>query len=120
MGGQVHRFGDSVGCYIGTGETVYLSARDARAFGLALLKVATSIDKESFVDSPSLTQRFDFEPAPRNAVYSLAYWVPEERFWQFAGEGRLQWVRDRKKTLRESMPGYRFRIRAIKESNNGD
>lgn len=55
MSGQVHRFHDTVGTYIGTGPTVYLSPKEARAMARALLKAARSIDRERFVNSSGNT-----------------------------------------------------------------
>jgi len=52
----VHRFGDSVALFVGTGETVYLTARDARRFTRAINEVIRSFDKgQSFVESTCRT-----------------------------------------------------------------
>lgn len=52
---QTHRFHNSVAIWIGTGETVYLTARDARKLAKAINKTVRSIDRESFLDSPDLS-----------------------------------------------------------------
>lgn len=59
---QVHRFGDYVAVYIGTGETVYLNPKQARQFAKAINKAARSCDTESFTDSKDCTASFDFSP----------------------------------------------------------
>ena len=48
---QVHRFRDTVAGYLGTGETIYLTPKEARALAKALNACARSIEKESFVNS---------------------------------------------------------------------
>lgn len=58
---QVHRFRDSVAVWIGTGETVYMTPRDARRFARAINKAAKSCESESFADSTCGTAAFDFE-----------------------------------------------------------
>ena len=57
---QVHRFGDMVAVYIGTGETVYLSPKEARQLTRAINGVARSCDQEPFAESKGLTARFTF------------------------------------------------------------
>lgn len=52
---QVHRFGDSVAAYIGTGPTVYMTAREARAMARALVKAARSVEREGFAQSSGTT-----------------------------------------------------------------
>lgn len=61
--GQVHRFGDYVAVYIGTGETVYLDPKQARAVARALTKAARSCDLEDFASSTCGTVIFDFSEA---------------------------------------------------------
>lgn len=60
---QVHRFRDAVGLYVGTGETVYISAKDARKIAKALQTVARSCDRETFVESTCGTHSFEMESA---------------------------------------------------------
>lgn len=57
---QVHRFRDMVAVYIGTGETVYLSPKEARQMTRAINRVAKSCDQEPFSESEGLTARFIF------------------------------------------------------------
>lgn len=59
--GQVHRFRDSVCLYVGTGETVYVSAADARKIARALNKAAKSCTSEPFAQSSGLTFSFSFQ-----------------------------------------------------------
>lgn len=60
--GQVHRFRDYIAVYIGTGETVYLDPKQARAFSRAINKVCKSCETESFSQSTCGTSHFDFSP----------------------------------------------------------
>ena len=48
---QVHRFRDKVAAYLGGGETVYMTPKEARQLARALNKAAKSCETESFVDS---------------------------------------------------------------------
>lgn len=48
---QVHRFRDKVAVYVGKGETVYLSPKNARKLARALNVAARSVDRESFAES---------------------------------------------------------------------
>lgn len=57
---QCHRHRDNVGLYIGTGQTVYIGAKDARKLARALNKIARSIDSEPFAQSSGLTASFTF------------------------------------------------------------
>ena len=59
---QVHRFGDYVAVYIGTGETVYLEPKQARALSRAINKAAKSCETETFSQSTCGTAHFDFSP----------------------------------------------------------
>ena len=38
----------------------------------------------------------------KEATYSVSYWVPRERYWQFAGEGSQAWAKDRETFLRDT------------------
>lgn len=49
--GQIHRFHDHIGMYLGTGETVYLTKKQARAIARQLNKAAKDIDMRRFGDS---------------------------------------------------------------------
>jgi hypothetical protein len=57
---QVHRFGDMVAVYIGTGETVYLLPKEARQLTRAINRVARSCEREVFTKSEGLTASFTF------------------------------------------------------------
>ena len=56
---QVHRFRDRVAVFVGDGETVYLSPKNARKLARALNAAARSCDTESFADSAGLTVTID-------------------------------------------------------------
>lgn len=58
--GQVHRFRDCVAAYVGNGETVYMTAKEARAFARALNRAARSVEREPFGKSQGLTQALAF------------------------------------------------------------
>jgi hypothetical protein len=51
MAWQVHRFNDAVAVWVGTGQTVYMSVKQAEALAKALRTAAKSIKTERFVDS---------------------------------------------------------------------
>lgn len=59
---QVHRFRDHVAVYVGTGETVYIEPKQAKALAKALNKVARSCESEGFAESTAGTHEFDFSP----------------------------------------------------------
>lgn len=48
---SVHRFRNTVGVYVGSGETQYLTARQARELAKALTVAARSVEREKFTDS---------------------------------------------------------------------
>lgn len=50
---NTHRFHDNVAIWIGDGETVYLTAKDARKLARAINKTVRSIERESYLDSPN-------------------------------------------------------------------
>lgn len=60
---QVHRFRDHVAVYLGTGETVYLTPREARQFTRAINRVAKSCEGETFAESTCGTAAFTFGEA---------------------------------------------------------
>lgn len=64
---QVHRFRDSVAAWLGTGETVYMSPREARQLARALNKVARSVDRESFINSSGNTTSIEIGGNARGA-----------------------------------------------------
>ena len=59
----VHRFHDSVAIWIGTGETVYLTTKDARKLSRAINKTCRSIERERYLDSSDLTFSLEGEQA---------------------------------------------------------
>ena len=58
--GQVHRFRDAVAAYVGSGETVYMTAREARIMARALIKAARSVDMVPFHRSAGETVTLAF------------------------------------------------------------
>lgn len=58
---QVHRFRECVTIWLGTGETVYLSAKDARKLSGAINKTARDIEARSFGNSQCGTHSFEFQ-----------------------------------------------------------
>lgn len=60
---QVHRFGDAIALYIGTGETVYLSVKDARKLSGAINRTARSVERETFIKSTCGTFHLEAECA---------------------------------------------------------
>lgn len=58
--GQVHRFRDSVAAWLGTGETVYMTAGEARAMARALVRAAQSVEREPFGQSGGTTKALSF------------------------------------------------------------
>lgn len=57
---QVHRFRDDVAIYLGKGETVYLTPKEARQLSAAINRAAKSCETETFTESTCGTTRFDF------------------------------------------------------------
>lgn len=57
---SVHRFRDYVAVHVGTGETVYLEPKQAKALARALNKVARDCENEAFSDSTVGTISLDF------------------------------------------------------------
>lgn len=58
---QVHRYRDSVAVYLGKGQTVYLTPKEARQFARAINKTAKSCQSETFAQSTCGTTEFAFE-----------------------------------------------------------
>ena len=48
---QVHRFREKVAVYVGGGETIYMSAKNARKLARALNAAARSCERETFAES---------------------------------------------------------------------
>ena len=51
LSAAVHRFRDNAAVHVGTGETAYLTPKQARALARALYKVARDIDNRAFTES---------------------------------------------------------------------
>jgi hypothetical protein len=66
MGAQIHRFGDSVAGWLGTGETVYMTPADARKIGKALIAAAKDVEACKFTESPFKTVSLQLEPNARS------------------------------------------------------
>lgn len=64
--GQVHRFRDAVAASLGTGETVYMSAGEARAMARALVRAAQSVEREPFGQSGGTTKALAFSDWQRS------------------------------------------------------
>lgn len=58
---QIHRFRDKVAIYVGTGETVYLTPREAYQLGQHLTIFAQDCEFVEFVDSDKSTFTIEFE-----------------------------------------------------------
>lgn len=57
QGWQVHRFGDCVAAYLGTGETVYLTPQAARQLARALNGAARDVAAVKFTESQFKTKQ---------------------------------------------------------------
>ena len=58
---QIHRYGDKVAIYIGTGQTVYLTPKEAKAIAKVLNAGARNIREEpKFSQSNFKTVEFEF------------------------------------------------------------
>lgn len=57
---QVHRFGDCVALYVGTGQTVYVTPADAKCIAKTLNRAATDVTQSTFQNSKFTTTKFDF------------------------------------------------------------
>jgi len=51
LNAAVHRFRDRAAVHVGTGETAYLTPKQARALARALYKIARDIDNRAFTES---------------------------------------------------------------------
>ena len=58
---QVHRLHEKVAFYTVTGETVYMTVKEARAFAGAIFKAARSIERETYAQSTGLTFNMEFQ-----------------------------------------------------------
>ena len=61
---QVHRFGDKVAIYIGTGATVYLTADEALQLGRQLMDCACDVQHLKFSSSTFHTFSLGVEGLP--------------------------------------------------------
>ncbi len=53
---QTHRFRDVIAVCIGTGETVYMTTKQARALSGGINAACRSVEREQFADSRGLTR----------------------------------------------------------------
>jgi hypothetical protein len=51
MGAQIHRYGEKVAIYLGSGNTSYLLPRDAKRIAKHLIECAKDIEKKEFKES---------------------------------------------------------------------
>lgn len=76
---QVHRFRNAVAIYVGTGETVYLTAQAASDIAEALRVCAENVRTEqSFAHSSFTTRTFVLEDGRKQAVALVATDETEE------------------------------------------
>lgn len=54
LSAAVHRFRDQVAVHVGTGETVYLTQRQARTLARELYRTARDIDNRAFAESDAV------------------------------------------------------------------
>jgi hypothetical protein len=91
-----------------------------RQFGRESRGFTSDVDGQRWLDIPFAYEPF-WEKKARGAkkahakvkesTHSVSYWVPKERFWQFAGEGSQQWANERAKWLRDR--DHKVRIRKL-------
>lgn len=60
--GQIHRFHDLAAIHIGASPTEYLTPKEARKIGKALIECARSIEKDSFCGCSFETKNFQLLP----------------------------------------------------------
>jgi len=68
MSAQVHRFGDCVAASLGTGETVYLTPKDAKKLARTLNACASNVKASRFVDSEFTTVGLELEDTGHNGT----------------------------------------------------
>jgi hypothetical protein len=67
MNAQIHRYGDKVAVYLGTGETAYLCEEDAIRVCVAMTECVESIRKQpSFAKSTFATQSIPLKSIEKN------------------------------------------------------
>lgn len=126
----VYRFGPAAAVALtGKGETRYMSAADARAMARALVRVARSIERESFVDStcgtwsgPDYDSRDVPGPAPVYSVTVDAYSLEPGRVGDYERtiyESRHKSPRAAARRLAELINGRTARARALKPALAG-
>jgi hypothetical protein len=79
---QTHRFRDCVAVSAGNGETVYLTAAQAKAMARAINAAARSVQRERFSAAPSLTRSGDCYAPDSERTRSLPVMARDE-----AGKG---------------------------------
>lgn len=69
--GQAHRFQDRVAVYIGTGETVYLTPRDARQLSRAINRIAKSCEPKVLHNQNAVRLSFNLTNLIGSADHAL-------------------------------------------------
>ena len=74
---QVHRFGDCVAVFLGTGQTLYFTPKEAGEIAQALSKTKRDIMAHKFTDSRCGTFHL---PEPHDTIYkALPVYKPERK-----------------------------------------
>jgi hypothetical protein len=89
MKAQVHRFGDCVAAYLGNGETVYLTPKDAKKLARALNACARDVAESRFVDSEFITDEIVLEDTGHNGTGFKIERTPLRRHSWGASSGSL-------------------------------
>ena len=88
-----------------------------RQFGLNSSTFTSKVDGQRWLDVPFAYEPFWTKKSKKahakvkHPSYAVSYWVPAERFWQFAGEGSQEWAKERAEWLRER--DHKVRVRKV-------
>lgn len=63
---QIHRFGDCVALYVGTGQTIYITPKEAKAIAKQLNACAKDIAEHSFGKGTFKTYQIEFSYTGHN------------------------------------------------------